>query len=803
MKLNRHTLIWAWITAASLLTSHGVTLNDGTTTSGLVRLSNENGADITTLSLSTLDRGGESVILSTQMDGGDQSFAVRTVWYPSYLNLTGAVYTIQADYQPASSTASEQVDQLGGIMGWLNLESKIGISWYVQPGDSFFDPALQLRTVRFSADNAFDNESLEGLFHLDGSPATFTTGSANADIGTYTPTDNATFILSFSVPTAADLAALPEATSRVKAMVTQGVDNEGNPIPVGDTIEMLTTLQVPEGSSHKAGYFGYYGNIFSRGTLDVGFFDNLIADGQIGEINRPPSVIITSPQGGSELDAPANTIITATAEDSDNSIILVEFLVDGQSIGSDVEAPYAVEWNESTPGDYTLTARAIDELGAEGISDPVAVTILRTPNQAPQVVITSPTEGAVLSDASPIVIQAEASDPDGSIDRVEFFDGGILVGSDDTEPYELDNSFFRLPRAHTVTAVAFDDEGDSTESAPVNYTVTRNTAPEVNVVFPNTGASFVAPATIMVQVAASDDGGTVVQVDILLNNEVVTTDTEAPFTALIEDLSTGSYTLMARATDNFGAVTTSPVVNISVRENQLPGVLMTSPASGAMLDFGQTVSLQVSTNDPDGEVVRVDYFDNLELIGSSTESPFDISYTPSLPGNRSLTAVATDNDGGTSESLPVVIEVNAPPVSEAPVLNYSVVDGQLEVSWDPAYLGSVLEQSMEIPGVWSDVVGSSTMTRALFPLDSTQRYFRLRAVITLPPPTGDAPTMAFTREPDGTLLISWDATGSPGFVLQNATQMGQSEWVTLEPTSPGSHVITTDGTQMYFRLVKP
>ncbi|MFN2511678.1 MAG: Ig-like domain-containing protein, partial [Pyrinomonadaceae bacterium] len=91
-------------------------------------------------------------------------------------------------------------------------------------------------------------------------------------------------------------------------------------------------------------------------------------------------------------------------------------------------------------------------------------------NSNPVVSLTDPANGTTYAAAAPVLINANASDQDGLISKVEFFRGNIKLGEDNTGPY----SFTWNPLAagnYSLTAVATDNGGTSTTSSPVNITV--------------------------------------------------------------------------------------------------------------------------------------------------------------------------------------------------------------------------------------------------------------------------------------------------------------------------------------------
>lgn len=80
--------------------------------------------------------------------------------------------------------------------------------------------------------------------------------------------------------------------------------------------------------------------------------------------NISPSVTIQSPQAGQSFNAPASITISADASDSDGTISKVEFYNGTTKLGEDITAPYSFSWNNVSAGNYTIQAKAIDNLGA-------------------------------------------------------------------------------------------------------------------------------------------------------------------------------------------------------------------------------------------------------------------------------------------------------------------------------------------------------------------------------------------------------------------------------------------------------
>ncbi|MEO5573027.1 MAG: glycosyl hydrolase family 28-related protein, partial [Gammaproteobacteria bacterium] len=93
--------------------------------------------------------------------------------------------------------------------------------------------------------------------------------------------------------------------------------------------------------------------------------------------NIAPTVSITSPANGASLPLAATTI-SATANDSDGTVVRVDFKANGTLINSDTTSPFSVSWTPAA-GSYSLTADATDNVGATTKSAAVDVTVVAPP----------------------------------------------------------------------------------------------------------------------------------------------------------------------------------------------------------------------------------------------------------------------------------------------------------------------------------------------------------------------------------------------------------------------------------------
>jgi hypothetical protein len=107
-----------------------------------------------------------------------------------------------------------------------------------------------------------------------------------------------------------------------------------------------------------------------------------------------------------------------------------------------------------------------------------------------------------------------------------------------------------------------------------------------------------------------------------------------------------------------GNVTLQAAAMTSSTANNLPYVLLTSPANNAKFTAGGNISLAVTASDLDGTVTNVEFFANGAKIGQDTSNPYAFNWNNVPAGLYVLTARATDNGGAESDSSPVEIFVN-------------------------------------------------------------------------------------------------------------------------------------------------
>jgi RHS repeat-associated protein len=316
----------------------------------------------------------------------------------------------------------------------------------------------------------------------------------------------------------------------------------------------------------------------------------------------------------------------------------------GTALGQQPDNLYRITWTNPTPAIYAVTAKATNNLGNTALSTPVTITV----NARPAVSIVAPQHQSVVTAPASVVVSAQATDADGAVASVEFFNGSTAIGSATAAPFSTTAANLAAG-TYTFSARVTDNHGATSVSSPV--TVILNAPPTVSLNSP--AAIVTAPGSFQISAAPTDADGTVQKVDFFQGGTPIATSTSAPFTASIELLPWGTYTYTALVTDNHGATGTS--TPLSVRVNAPPSVTLSSPS----ISFRAPANIPISALplDLDGTIASVQVFNGTTPIATLTGAPFNLTWQSVPQGTYTLSAVVTDDLGATVTSAPFQISV--------------------------------------------------------------------------------------------------------------------------------------------------
>jgi PKD repeat protein len=557
------------------------------------------------------------------------------------------------------------------------------------------------------------------------------------------------------------------------------------------------------------------------------------------EANQQPVATLTEPADGATFTAPAAITLSATASDADGNLNRVEFYRGSTFIGSDATAPYSITWTNAAAGSYTLTARAVDDAEAWASSTTVRVTVTPPSNSAPTVSLTSPLDDANFTAPATITLEATATDVDGNLSRVEFYEGTTLLGSDATAPYAFTWNNVAAG-TYTLTARAIDAADAAASSAEAVITVDApspsNQPPVANPGGPYSGTEGVT-LTVSGETSTDPENGALTYA---WNFGDGTTATGPSPSKTYGD--NGTFTVTLVVTDPVGAshtaTTTATIANVA--PTTLTFVSPPTAASGVSYTLSITEATDVAADQ-----VGLEY--RFECGGPGGFTPWGAASSVSCPGlsgplTSTVRGAVRDKDGGTRQQSRA-IEILAPSTpNSAPTVSLSApadnatftapaaitleatasdVDANLsrvEFYQGTTLLGSATATPYSFS--WTNVAaGSYILTaRAVDAADAATTSAQVRVTVNAPSPSNQPPVanpggpyggtegVALTldgggsSDPEsGALTYAWnfgDGTTATGPAPSKTYGDNGTFTITLVVTDPGgaSHTATTTAT---------
>ncbi len=312
-------------------------------------------------------------------------------------------------------------------------------------------------------------------------------------------------------------------------------------------------------------------------------------------------------------------------------------------------------------------------------------------NQSPKVTLTAGTN--TVTTGSSTTLTANATDPDGTVSKVLFYDGGNLLGQVNAPSPFVWTFSSTTNGLHSVYAVAYDNKNAKGTSPvlSINVAPPGNAPPTVSLTA--APASFTQGGKTTLTATAADPDGTISKV-IFYNGAAVLGQRNAPpYTYEFKSFSTGVYAIEAEAYDNFNVSTRSAPVQVTVTPmagfggggggggptpNAPPTVSLS--ASPTALTLGAATTLTAQASDSDGTITKVEFYNGANLLTSDASSPYSYAFTPGSNGTYMLTAKAYDNLNAVTTSSTVSVTVTSPVASAGnPVVTLTVNGGNLLV----------------------------------------------------------------------------------------------------------------------------
>ncbi|WP_073111526.1 Ig-like domain-containing protein [Hymenobacter daecheongensis] len=294
----------------------------------------------------------------------------------------------------------------------------------------------------------------------------------------YTPTAASTLSLTARATDNAGAATSTAATSVTISAPTTGGGTGGTGTPTNATFVRALNLNGPaatiDGLSWEAGNGAANFQVNGMSFENQGIALNPATDAARAHMIR-------SSVFNGNITATVGGVANATYQVylyvwEDNNPVTFNISVEGQTVQSNYSSGNGGRWDRLGPftanvtdGNISINLAAANGGNANlsGIEIWKAGTSTTPTNAAPTVTLTAPATGTV---GQALSLTATAADADGTVSKVEFFNGTTKLGEDLTSPYALS---FTPTAAGTLslTARATDNAGAATTSAAKSVTV--------------------------------------------------------------------------------------------------------------------------------------------------------------------------------------------------------------------------------------------------------------------------------------------------------------------------------------------
>lgn len=374
-----------------------------------------------------------------------------------------------------------------------------------------------------------------------------------------------------------------------------------------------------------------------------------------------PVISLVSPSAGDTVSFGIETVVQASVSPLDpTSSLIVEFFVDGVSIGTARSVPYAIAWEPSTTGKVELTA-SVNEAGNVVTSAPVTVNVVVGSQLGVEILTPADFTEFDIGD-DPITLTARASSTSSNA-TIEYFANGVSLGSATEAPFSVTWSP-QTAGSFIITARVSDASSSRTLTSGGSLVQVFNTPePRPTVAFASPLEGDTIPINILTTITASatSQSGTIQQVEFRINGESVEVDTVYPYNTSFNASPSDDILLQAIATDSFGNVAAQTITIAAAAIDER--VRLIQPVSGLQFSVFEDVSFEAEVRATSKAVESVVFLSNGEAAVTREFPPFEETFSTTTPGDYVFSAQVTYSDGLTLTSPAVATQGVISPLS--------------------------------------------------------------------------------------------------------------------------------------------
>ena len=396
----------------------------------------------------------------------------------------------------------------------------------------------------------------------------------------------------------------------------------------------------------------------------------------VGGPNNDPTCDIITPESASTYVLGQNIFFSGTADDDDinNSMLAIIWESDQDGVlntsSADTDGTLGFNTNTLNAGNHTISLRVEDEVG--GLCQTSVQVLVGTP---PQLTVSSPTSGAILSANSSISFSASVSDQEDIPSNLDVswesdIDGVFSTqGANSNGNISFSTSNLSIGE-HNITVTATDSAGltDST-----SFPIRINTPPTAPVVSITPEPADANDDLLAIASGSTDDDGDMISYAYeWYKNGVITSYT----TVSVPNSATSTGDIwMVRVTPNDGYTDGSYTEISTTILNSAPQFDSAAAISPNTSIFtGTALTCTASASDLDDGVLAVSYSWSVGGVQIATGASYTVDSGNTNTGDSVIcTATAIDSDGEVSTSTDSIIVENTTPVVDTPTLSSNVI----------------------------------------------------------------------------------------------------------------------------------
>ena len=325
------------------------------------------------------------------------------------------------------------------------------------------------------------------------------------------------------------------------------------------------TLLEEEDQNHNINInvIDFSGNLTSLYPITV-LVNNLEAPDLI-----PPNIVIYEPAANQTVSGVVDILTITTDNDS---ISKVEFYHNYDLAHTEYAPNYTHSWNtliEQDNSEHIWYAVAYDAENNFSQTDPILLKVDNVDEIYPSGIISYPYAGENISGI--ITIETDVYDNLG-VSQVEFFinDSSVFIDNENPFNYDWNTLLYQEDQQHQLSIIISDFNNNNFETGifvTVNnspFPENDNTYPYVSILYPVSGQTISDTINI---IGFAGDNHLISQVQFLINNEIISTLNDTPYTFqwnTLEQDNNSEHIIIMTAEDQAGNVSTCQPVLVNI-----------------------------------------------------------------------------------------------------------------------------------------------------------------------------------------------------------------------------------------------